>query len=83
MMNGGKGFTEWTNVTKASPRFKGHYQPHFPGGFGFSTAMSKNSFSKKIGKKSSVFFGFCYYHYWFNGQRNTNLWIEKCETQRD
>jgi len=66
----GSGFTEWTNVTKSSPLFKNHYQPHLPKDLGFydlrleEARISQETLAKKFGV-----FGFCYYHYWFNGKR--------------
>jgi lipopolysaccharide biosynthesis protein len=66
----GKGFTEWTNVTKARPKFKGHYQPHLPADLGFydlrlpETRQAQADLAREYG-----IYGFCYYHYWFNGRR--------------
>ena len=67
----GKGFTEWTNVAKAKPLFRGHDQPRIPADLGFydlrvpEVRQQQADLAREAGVE-----GFCYYHYWFgNGKQ--------------
>ncbi|MBR4267262.1 MAG: glycoside hydrolase family 99-like domain-containing protein [Bacteroidales bacterium] len=65
----GMGFTEWTNVKKSKPLFKGHNQPRIPLNNNYYNLLDDNTFKWQIGlaKKYGID-GFCFYHYWFNGK---------------
>ncbi len=74
----GKGFTEWTNVTKAQPRFEEHYQPHLPADLGFyDLRLEEARLAQETMAKEFGIYGFCYYHYWFNGKKLLNEPIEQ------
>lgn len=74
----GKGFTEWTNVTKAKPRFRGHYQPHLPSDTGFYDLRLPEARQMQADMaRDAGIYGFCYYHYWFNGKRLMNRPIDE------
>lgn len=67
----GKGFTEWTNVGKAKPLFKGHYQPRVPADLGYyDLRMPEVREAQAQMAREAGLEGFCYWHYWFgNGKQ--------------
>ena len=65
----GPGFTEWTNVTKALPRYLGHQQPRMPAGLGFYDLSHVETLRKQadLVRRGGIH-GLCIHHYWFHGR---------------
>jgi len=80
----GKGFTDWKNVKRAKPLFKGHYQPRTPLNKYYYDQSKIETLKKQIELAVQYgIYGFCHYHYWFNGKQlletPTTLFLENKE----
>lgn len=76
----GEGFTEWDNVRRARPLFKGHIQPMEPLEGYYDLSHGESVAHQCDLAKTYGLSGFIYYHYWFNGK----LLLERpCELLRE
>jgi Glycosyltransferase WbsX len=77
----GKGFTDWNNVKNANAQFEGHYQPRIPldNNYYDQSELETLRWQINIAKEHGIY-GFCHYHYWFDGKQlletPTNLILE-------
>lgn len=65
----GKGFTEWVSVKNAVPLCEGHRQPRIPLNQNYYDLTNAETLKWQacLAKKYGIY-GFCYYHYWFDGK---------------
>lgn len=65
----GRGFTDWVNVKKAKPLYKGHEQPKIPLNNNYYDLSHPKTlrWQAALANEYSIY-GMCFYHYWFNGK---------------
>lgn len=65
----GKGYTEWDTLKKGKVLIDNQYQPRVPFNKNYYDLTDKKNiiWQTKIAKQYGVY-GFCVYHYWFNGK---------------
>lgn len=74
----GKGYTEWTSVKRGQVLIDGQYQPRIPlnGNYYDLLDIDVMKWQTKIAKEHGIY-GFCFYHYWFNGKKLLEKPIEQ------
>ncbi len=80
----GKGFTEWTNVKEAVPIFRGHNQPKVPLNKNYYNLLDIETlrWQSNLSNRSGIY-GFCFYHYWFDGKKLMNQPMELLLQNKD
>jgi len=75
----GPGFTEWTNVARATPNYVGHDQPRHPADLGYYDLENPKVLAKQIAlARRYGISAFSFYYYWFkNGRRILEMPIER------
>lgn len=76
----GAGFTEWTNVARGRPLYRGHYQPILPTELGFYDLRLPEAWEAQAAlARAHGVEGFIHWHYWFAGrkvlERPTEGWL--------
>ena len=83
----GQGFTEWTNVKKSKPLYKGHYQPVVPLNNNYYSLedIETMKWQVELAKKYGVS-GFFFFFYWFGEGRKlmekpVEKWLKHTEIE--
>lgn len=66
----GEGFTDWDNVTAAMRHYEEHHQPRVPlnNNYYDQSELDTMLWQTDLAKEYGIF-GFCHYHYWFDGKQ--------------
>lgn len=74
----GEGFTEWTNVARAKPQYRGHDQPRLPTDLGHYDLRLPEVMEQQaaLGRAHGLE-AFTCWHYWFGGKRLLERPVDK------